>query len=105
MATTAQSCLGGVATGTPVQRFVYPPFNPAALSYMNSVSGPIDQIILSDPKKWYNIGRKLGVGKEGYKGVVAYHQLGIRLLQNSGWAADRNDISPNSIQYYKYIHS
>jgi hypothetical protein len=73
MATTAQPSLGGVATGTPVQRFVYPPFNPAALSYTNSVSGPLDQVILADPMKWYDIGRKLGVGNEGYKGVVAYH--------------------------------
>jgi hypothetical protein len=80
MATTAQPSLGGVATGTPVQRFVYPPFNPAALSYTNSVSGPLDQVILADPMKWYDIGRKLGVGNEGYKGVVAYHQLGVQLL-------------------------
>jgi hypothetical protein len=84
MATTAQSSLGGVATGTQVQRFVYPPFNPTALSYTNSVSGPIDQVILDDPKKWYDIGRNLGVGKEGYKGVVAYHQLGVELLGASG---------------------
>ncbi|KAF2185507.1 hypothetical protein K469DRAFT_687843 [Zopfia rhizophila CBS 207.26] len=83
---------GGVATGAPVHRCVYPPFTHKALKYTNSPSGNLDQLILTDPKWWYDCARQFGVDKqlEGYQGIVAYHQFGVKLLAQA-WCTTMDD--------------